>query len=147
MDGYHATHTWESETSLSQTLFEALAAASERDATELEPLSSVVDPDALDTLFKPVDGSALRNGDGHVAFPFDGHRVTVTSRGDITVRRDSTDAPRGNVTDESEFQSALTQLIRDAEANGVDIEGGWVCQTESEWGTEIFQIVRPNSDR
>lgn len=45
------------------------------------------------------------------------------------------------------FQVELTRLIREAEANDVDVEGGWVCADEggdAEWGIEIYEVVVPD---
>lgn len=51
---------------------------------ELPPLSTVVDPDALDQLFGPtVKGP--RRGDGVITFDYRGYEVTLYSHGVITV--------------------------------------------------------------
>ncbi|WP_336133562.1 HalOD1 output domain-containing protein [Natronomonas amylolytica] len=42
-----------------------------------------VDLDALDELFGPANGSPHQ---GHVTFPVDDYRVTVTADGEVTVR-------------------------------------------------------------
>lgn len=44
---------------------------------ELRPLHDVVDPDALETLFKKEDGM--------VTFLYEGNSVTVTGAGDVTL--------------------------------------------------------------
>ncbi len=49
----------------------------------------------------------------------------------------------GPTTDE-EFHDRLRQLVRAAEANGVDVAGGWECRTTSpdhpDWDIEITEI-------
>lgn len=50
---------------------------------ELAPLSTVVDPDALDRLFGPtVEGS---HGDGVITFDYHGYEVTLHSYGVVAV--------------------------------------------------------------
>lgn len=44
-----------------------------------------------------------------------------------------------------EFHDQLIQLVRAAEANGVGVEGGWVCQTNGDdaaWDIEIIEVAR-----
>lgn len=53
----------------------------------------------------------------------------------------SNDGPRT----EQEFNERLIRLIRDAHANGVDVEGGWMDRTrndEPDWGVEIYEVVK-----
>lgn len=48
--------------------------------------------------------------------------------------------PSEPMTDE-EFHCQLTQLLQTAAANGVDVRGGWACQTEddnTDWDIEII---------
>lgn len=59
---------------------------------------------------------------------------------------DSTDsdAPPDPTTDD-EFHAALGRLLRRAEANGVDVEGGWSFRNDTDrvgWGVEIYAVVR-----
>ena len=45
------------------------------------------------------------------------------------------------------FQVELARLIRWAEANGVDVEGGWACDGDeslTEWGIEIYEVAPPD---
>ncbi|MEY7849186.1 HalOD1 output domain-containing protein [Natrarchaeobius sp. A-rgal3] len=59
---------------------DALASATDTDPLDLEPLYDVVDPEALDQLFRDdVDVS------GRVQFSYDGHAVEVGSDGTVTV--------------------------------------------------------------
>lgn len=61
----------------------ALAVVTDTDPTTVDPLHETVDTDALDALLarNPVDGCDIS-----VAFTVDGHDVTVTSGGALTVR-------------------------------------------------------------
>lgn len=144
MDDFHAAHDWEGDDALSETISRAIAAVSGRSSTEIDQLSTVLDPEAVDALFEPLDGSASRAGDGQLAFSYDGHRVRVSSSGEITIRR-SGDVRRDGVTTEAAFQDALVRLLREAETNGVDIEGGWASRAGAErpeWGIEIYEVRR-----
>lgn len=81
---------------ISTCVVEAVARAKGVDAIELPPLATVVDPDALDSLFRSrPDGSdraGTRGFDGEVRFPYAGREVTVRSETDIVVREQSSDA-------------------------------------------------------
>ncbi|WP_435345277.1 HalOD1 output domain-containing protein [Haloarchaeobius sp. HRN-SO-5] len=50
----------------------------------LDPLYSVVDPDALDALFRPT-GRDTQRTEGQVTFPYHGHEVTAHSDGHVSV--------------------------------------------------------------
>ncbi|MFC4245607.1 HalOD1 output domain-containing protein [Natribaculum luteum] len=76
--------------SLSEAVVEAVAAASGRsifatdeDAEPLPPLYDVIDPDALNSLFKP--GRESEQIDGCVSFTYCNHRVVVESSGSVLV--------------------------------------------------------------
>lgn len=46
--------------------------------------------------------------------------------------------------DSETFQVELARLIRAAEADGVDVEGGWACDGDEglpEWGIEIYEVA------
>lgn len=60
--------------SLTAVVVEAVARAADCDPLEVEPLYSVLDPDALESLFAPC-GAGSRSGT--VRFPLGGVRVTV----------------------------------------------------------------------
>lgn len=62
----------------SELVVEAVAAAEDADITELPPLGTVLDPDALDALFVDRFDGTPRDG-GRVVFTYAGHEVTVTS--------------------------------------------------------------------
>lgn len=64
---------------VSTTVVTAVADAMGVGATDLEPLSRRLDPDALDELFRRDDG------DCYVGFRFNGHDVTVYADGHVVV--------------------------------------------------------------
>lgn len=144
---YRTTHDWERDTSLSRTIDQAIAAVRNGDSSDYDSLETTVDADALDRLVASLRRSASRDGEGRVEFTADGLRVEVTSGGAVTVRRPG-DRGRGEISTDAEFESALVALIREAEANGVAVEGGWECLDESaypEWGLEIYEVDSPGS--
>ena len=59
-----------------------LAEAMDADPTEMDPLHSTVDPDALDALVSDRNGTS---GDIHVTFTHEDRTITVYSRGTVTV--------------------------------------------------------------
>ncbi|WP_339105261.1 HalOD1 output domain-containing protein [Haloterrigena salinisoli] len=69
--------------SLSLSVIEALADATDTDPVELEPLYHVVDPEALDQLFQETTPTTAR-----VQFNYGDHTVEV--RGDGTISVDGT---------------------------------------------------------
>lgn len=106
----------------------------------MEPFYSAIDPEALDQLFESLRRSFHQKGDEPVEFTFDGHRVTVLSNGDIEIRQHTTTGARDEPIDEIAFYLELTRLLREATANGVDIEGrGWEYRNESDstWGSKF----------
>lgn len=149
MEVHHTTHEWGGDGSLACTIAETVAAMEGTDSTEMKPIDTAVDTDALDRLFAPLEGSMRRNRDGRVQFTFDGYLVTVTSGGDVTVCRRSTAGTRDGVSDEATFEEALARLVREALANGVDVDGGWSCRDGVDgvdWGIEIYAVKRTDDD-
>jgi hypothetical protein len=140
---YHVRHDWESDGSLSQTIIEAIAAMQEIDSDDVEPLETVVDPDAMDRLFGPRREAPRRDEEGHIRFELDGYDVRVTWSGDVSIRRDDASQDEDDITTEAAFEGELARLIREAEANGVAVDGGWACKDDSEhpeWGIEIYEV-------
>ncbi|MFC7044957.1 HalOD1 output domain-containing protein [Halobacteriaceae archaeon GCM10025711] len=81
----YTTHHDMSADDVSVSVVMAVAAVAGVDPSDLrERLSDVVDPDGLDTIFRPQEDGTSRT-DGHVAFPFLGYEVTVFADGTITV--------------------------------------------------------------
>lgn len=72
------------ETPISERVVEEVAAATDTDPIELEPLYAHVDPDALDALFSNGAGRTVRH-QGEIAFPMAGCDVTVGADGTVEV--------------------------------------------------------------
>jgi len=68
----------------SQAVVEAISEATDRSLTEIGPLYSAIDPEALDELFRGDDRRGVPTG--RVTFALDGHEVTVQSGGVVEVR-------------------------------------------------------------
>jgi hypothetical protein len=67
-------------------IVERVAASAGGDVTDLAPLYDVVDPEALERLFRrPVASRAA--SDLRVRFEYEGHVVVVREGGDVVVRR------------------------------------------------------------
>lgn len=140
---YQMRHDWESDRSLSRTIVEAIAAMQNTDPGDVEGLETVVDSDAIDRLFEPRREAHRRNGAGHIRFELDGYDVRVTWDGDVSIRRDDAYSDEDEITTEAAFEGELARLIRQAEANGVAVDGGWACKDDSEypeWGIEIYEV-------
>lgn len=67
--------------SISQQVVEAVATFREIESTDLDPLYSVIDPDALNDLFAPTRGD--RSLKGEVTFLYEGLAVSVNGAGTI----------------------------------------------------------------
>lgn len=87
------TYDVSSDESLSEAVVEAVSTVSGHEPvpttpTEraLDPLYTVVDPDALDSVFRPV-GSAPDRLRGEVTFTYHGYEVTAHGEGYVRVER------------------------------------------------------------
>lgn len=74
---------------LSRAVVEAVSNAEGVDATELTPLYTAIDPDALESLFKPEVLGEDQQVDGEIRFSYHGYEVRVTASGEV----DLTDTP------------------------------------------------------
>lgn len=82
---YTAHHDMSADDDVSVSVVMAVAAVAGVDPSDLrERLSDVVDPDGLDTVFRPQEEGTPRT-DGHVTFSFLGYEVTVYADGTIEV--------------------------------------------------------------
>lgn len=71
--------------STSTAVVEAIAEHAGVDPADLElPLYEAIDPDALDALFSPPEGSR-RPVSGRISFVYGGYDVEVTGEGEVTV--------------------------------------------------------------
>ena len=82
---YHAQHDFDGPAKLSTTLIHALSEITNIEMTGTEStLFQHIDPDALDSLFRPAGPNAPRSN-GHVNFTVWGYNVTVYSNGYIVI--------------------------------------------------------------
>ena len=82
---YRARHDFDGSAALSTTVVHALADCMNVDVTDGSiSLYDSVDPDALDSLFRPRYDGEPRSG-GAVAFSVADHHVTVRSNGEILI--------------------------------------------------------------
>jgi hypothetical protein len=83
-DGTRRTFAWDESLQPSTAVVEAVAAATDRDATELEPIHESVDADALDTLIDPAGSS---QGDPiQISFRYEGVAVVLDNHRGIEIR-------------------------------------------------------------
>ncbi len=82
---YRAVHDPDDSATLSTTVIHALADCMGLDVTDCRfSLYDSIDPDALDSLFRPRHDGTPRTG-GTLSFPIDGYLVTVESTGEILI--------------------------------------------------------------
>lgn len=78
--------------SVSATVVDAVASATDHEPSALEPLGRVIDTHALDRLFSPLRDPIAGPRMGVVEFRFEGCLVTVSATGWVEARRaDDTD--------------------------------------------------------
>lgn len=82
--GMELTYEVDPSERVSSGVVAAVAAASNADPLQIEPLAKQIDPEALDALFADQHDGTKRMG-GTVSFPFSGYEVTVTGDGVVTV--------------------------------------------------------------
>jgi hypothetical protein len=71
---------------LSQAVVDAVADAEGVEPTELPPLFSAIDPDALDALFQPASDETVVTGS--VRFRYAGYDVNVNEDGSVVLKND-----------------------------------------------------------
>jgi len=71
------------DTSVTYSVVKEVAEQKDVPPEELRPLSDVVDPEALDTLFTAAPGTGHR--EGRVSFAYEGLSVTVDQNGSVSV--------------------------------------------------------------
>ena len=81
---YHVQHDWDGRSSLTYTILSTVAAVTGDEPQELEPLSEIVDPDALERVFEPgrVRGGAK---DGCLMIRFNRCLVKLFADGHLEV--------------------------------------------------------------
>lgn len=91
-DGRNTGHAFRrdvgEDTEIATVVTEAIATLEGSDPESLQPpLHDVVDADALDRIFQPLDGDARRQS-GRVEFPVQNYEITVWGDGTVVVDRD-----------------------------------------------------------
>lgn len=76
---------------LSSSVIDAVATDCGADPLELDPLYEVIDPDALDAMFRG------RDAPGSVSFVYAGRQVTVTADGEVAVAAEQEPSPLSEV--------------------------------------------------
>lgn len=79
-DTYYNRHDWDDPASLSFTIVETVAAVTGRESTDLSPLYSALDPDALEAIMAPRRADSVR-----LTFTYEACIVTVASSGEVVV--------------------------------------------------------------
>lgn len=74
---------WDGEPSVSVAVITAVASVTDQEATEMEPLSNVVDTDSLNQLFEPTSRSPRTVGT--VEFEYAGCLVRVSGDGRLEI--------------------------------------------------------------
>lgn len=75
------------EMTASEAVIHAVADAANVDPLELDPLYSVLDPDALDTIFSPRSNGQLQDGDIQITFPVSDYYAAVWSYGLVNIMK------------------------------------------------------------
>ena len=81
-------HTWCDETRyepVSTALSFTVASVLGVEPTDLEALTTTIDPDALNAVFVHWRGDEPRVGDGRVSFTYAGCAITLTSEGELVI--------------------------------------------------------------
>lgn len=82
---YSASDGWDGSEQLVFTLVSAVADYTGRDALDLPPLYEVIDPDAFEQLFKPLQENGTRANGGRIRFTYAGCDISI-SNSEITVQ-------------------------------------------------------------
>lgn len=81
-DTYRRDGDWEAEP-VSAAVVEAVSTLTNTPPTELDPLYNVINPDALDILYKSTYDGTPRTSGGNTTFTYNDCRVTVHADGEI----------------------------------------------------------------
>lgn len=82
-DSVTETFDWGQRESVQAAVIDTIAAVTNQEPTEMEPLAEFIDPDSLDSLFAPTP-STPRNR-GTVRFQYQDCMVVVSAEGSVTV--------------------------------------------------------------
>ncbi|WP_162224349.1 HalOD1 output domain-containing protein [Halorussus amylolyticus] len=88
-DGETTYRIEEGET-VTEAVVRAVSPGAKSGRAELKPLYSVIDTDALNALFAPLENGVSRRTSGTVEFDYGGKHVRVVSDGSVEVERGGT---------------------------------------------------------
>ena len=74
-------HNWESGNPIYVTVIKAVSTVTEQKSTEMEPLYSVIDPDAVEALM-----TSSRGGHVRLSFSYEGCTVSIEHSGAVVVQ-------------------------------------------------------------
>lgn len=77
------SHEWTTSAPLSVSIIQTVAAVTDSQLDELQPLADVIDPETLDHLFQSPSGRSTLPCT--VSFIYEGRPITVTHEGEIQV--------------------------------------------------------------
>lgn len=83
-DTTHITFNWDDDGSVCEVIVNSIAAVTGQRPETLEPLYETINPDALESLFRPVSPKAPRNT-GSVTFTYERCEITVHAVGTIEI--------------------------------------------------------------
>jgi Halobacterial output domain 1 len=73
--------------SVAEAILTAVSSISGVEMTNLEPLYTAIDPDALNALFGSYSDGTPRDGKGIVVFPYESYQVTVEGTNQIRIAK------------------------------------------------------------
>lgn len=77
------TFDWDQREDVQTAVINTVAAATDQDPMEMEPLSNIIDPDSLDSLFAPTRSTPRTVG--RITFQYQGCAVSVDAEGTVEV--------------------------------------------------------------
>lgn len=81
---YRASHDWQSDDRITETIVRAIAIVTNTPPTDFEPLYESIDPDALNQLFTRPNGDSPQNT-SQVSFSYNDCTVQVDATGTIEI--------------------------------------------------------------
>ncbi|WP_435181474.1 HalOD1 output domain-containing protein [Halorussus sp. AFM4] len=95
-EGKKSTYYIQEDESVTEAVVRGVCSVTQSDQTGLAPLYSIIETDALNTLFSSDVNGHSRLTDGVVAFKYAGNHIRVSSDGSVIISENS---PVDNVSD------------------------------------------------
>lgn len=83
---YRLYHDWADNDRTSTLIVDAVAAITDTPRTDIRPLYTIVDPDALDRLFRPTSTENRRESESRLSFTLNDCEVTIYGDGWIEIQ-------------------------------------------------------------